>query len=47
LEDTITRNAQVDDAPALVAAEKETARTAGLLVSRPHELALLREINWL
>lgn len=33
------RNATVQDAPALAAAEAETARTPGLLVSRPDELA--------
>jgi len=30
------REAHVDDAKVLVAAEKETAETPGLLVSRPH-----------
>jgi RimJ/RimL family protein N-acetyltransferase len=32
------RAAHVDDAPALAAAERETARTPGLLRSLPHEL---------
>jgi len=32
------RPARVEDAPILAAAEKETARTPGYLVSRPHEL---------
>jgi len=36
----IIREARIDDAPVLVAAEKETARTPDLLVSRPHELKL-------
>ena len=36
----LTREARPDDAPVLLAAEKETARTPGLLVSRPHELTL-------
>jgi RimJ/RimL family protein N-acetyltransferase len=34
------REARPDDAPVLLAAEKETARTPGLLVSRPDELNL-------
>jgi len=34
----IIREARLDDAPILVAAQKETARNPGLLVSRPHEL---------
>jgi RimJ/RimL family protein N-acetyltransferase len=34
------REARPDDAPVLLAAEKETARNPGLLVSRPHELTL-------
>ena len=34
----IIRNAEIEDAASLVAAEQETARTPGLLVSRPHEL---------
>ena len=36
----LIREARPDDAPVLLAAEKETARTPGLLVSRPHELTL-------
>lgn len=32
------RNAMIEDAAGLVAAEQETAKTPGLLVSRPHEL---------
>lgn len=35
-----TREAQVDEAPILLAAEKKTAQTPGLLVSRAHELEL-------
>jgi RimJ/RimL family protein N-acetyltransferase len=34
----VIRKAVVEDAASLVAAEQETARTPGLLVSRPHEL---------
>ena len=34
------REARTDDAPVLVAAEKETAGRPGLLVSRPDELKL-------
>jgi RimJ/RimL family protein N-acetyltransferase len=34
----IIRDACIEDAAILLAAEKETARTPGLLVSRPHEL---------
>jgi RimJ/RimL family protein N-acetyltransferase len=34
------RQAQLNDAPILVAAEQETARTPGLLVSHPNELKL-------
>lgn len=34
------REARTDDAPVLVAAEKETAGRPGLLVSRPYELKL-------
>jgi len=33
------RKARVDDAAILCAAERETARESGRLVSRPHELA--------
>lgn len=33
------RPARVEDAPALCAAERETARVPGRLVSRPHELS--------
>ena len=36
----LIREANVEDAAILVAAEKETAQTPGLLVSRPHELSL-------
>lgn len=36
----IIREARVEDAPIVAAAERETARTPGLLVSRPHELEL-------
>ncbi|HEY1235546.1 MAG TPA: GNAT family N-acetyltransferase [Candidatus Binatia bacterium] len=36
----LIREARLNDAPVLLAAEKETARTPGLLVSRPHELSL-------
>ncbi len=36
----LIREARPDDAPVLLAAEKETARTPGLLVSDPHELSL-------
>lgn len=36
----IIREARVEDAPVVAAAERETARTPGLLVSRPHELEL-------
>jgi len=36
----LIREARVDDAAALLSAEKETARTPGLLVSSPHELVL-------
>jgi len=36
----LIREARPDDASVLVAAEKETARTPGLLVSRPDELTL-------
>ena len=36
----LIREACPDDAPVLLAAEKETARTPGLLVSRPHEWTL-------
>jgi len=38
LQSLIIRKAEVQDAASLVAAEQETARTPGLLVSRPHEL---------
>src|SRR5262245_44131993 len=34
----IIRPAKIEDAPALCAAEIETAKTPGRLVSRPHEL---------
>ena len=34
----IIREARLHDAPILVAAQKETALTPGLLVSRPREL---------
>jgi ribosomal protein S18 acetylase RimI-like enzyme len=34
----VIRSARVEDAPILCAAEKETARTPGKLVSHPHEL---------
>lgn len=34
----IIREATIEDAASLVAAEQETARTPGLLVSRPNEL---------
>jgi putative acetyltransferase len=34
----VIRPARVEDAPTLCAAERETARTAGRLASRPHEL---------
>ena len=40
MRDTIIRDARIDDAPTLIAAEKETARTPGLLVSRSPELKL-------
>lgn len=36
----IIRKATIEDAANLVAGEQETARTPGLLVSRPHELIL-------
>jgi RimJ/RimL family protein N-acetyltransferase len=36
----IIRETRIEDAAILVAAERKTARMAGLLVSRPHELEL-------
>jgi N-acetylglutamate synthase-like GNAT family acetyltransferase len=39
-EPMILREAIIEDAASLVAAEQETAQTPGLLVSSPHELTL-------
>lgn len=36
----VIRKARIEDAVILVAAERETAQTSGLLVSRPYELTL-------
>jgi RimJ/RimL family protein N-acetyltransferase len=38
--DVCIRQARIADAPVLVAAEKATAQTPGLLISRPNELTL-------